>query len=227
MTLSRKRFQSVIQFEVHSWGAGILTENDNDLFELYLQLDAVSAGLSRSMDSIRELIFLFEEIDLDNVEYVSGLNKNYSSDIFTTELLRCYRIQSVIRILSIAMDDTLNKAYIFFESKDPNRWGKKLDFYKSKLKTACEKDAYAPMIEQIDELYRVLVKLHFDKNCRKADDIYFCELVCADSQLVQKVYGDNGKYDESMNLSQFYFDFDQTNEVISNYESSRIQKQRV
>ena len=226
MTLSRKRFHSAIQFQVLSWGPETL--NEIDLFELYLQLDAVSAGLSRSMDSIRELIFLFEEIDLDNVEYVSGLNKNYSSDIFTTELLRCYRIQSVIRILSIAMDDTLNKAYIFFESKDPNRWGKKLDFYKSKLKKVCEKDAYAPMIEQIDELYRILVKLHFDKNCRKADDIYFCELVCADPQLIQKVYGDNaGHFDESMNLSQFYFDFDQTNEVISNYESSRIQKQRV
>ena len=194
-------------------------EEYNELFQLYIKLNHLAENLTLTMDAVRGMIFILESVYQDNIDYLHSLDTNYSSDILSNKLLRRYNIEIVADILKISMQKVSRESFLFFEGKDPVLWSKKLDFYKLKLKKICNKKIYMSMVEIVDELYTVLVKLHFDLKCPKKDNPFRLSLTIEDKSLIQKLYGDeNGNFDESFILSDFYFDEVETRQIILNYD---------
>ena len=198
-------------------------EEYNELFQLYTKLNHTAENLISTMNAFRGLIFVFESVYEDNVDYLQSLNTKYSSDIFSNKILRRYNIEIAADILNLSMREASRESFLFFEGKDPALWSEKLNFYKLKLKKICNKKIYVYMVEIVDKLYTVLVKLHFDLKCPKKDSIFRMNLTIEDKSLIPKLYGDeNGNFDDSFVLSDFYFDEMETRQIILNYDPSLV-----
>jgi hypothetical protein len=195
-------------------------EENNELYQLYSQIDSMSENLISCLEGIRKLIFVWEKVDNYNVDYFKSLDIDYSSSIFSNKLLRHYSFEVLSHVLKCGMREVRFEYVLFFENNNPKMWTKKFDFYQSKLKKVCTENTYVPMTELLDKLYRVLVKLHFDLKLRYFDEVYFFRLYERDLALYKKIFGDqDGNFDESFILSDYYFKSTEADEILSNYES--------
>ena len=199
----------------------ISQEEKNELYQLYLQLESMGQNMIICLAGIERQIFVFEEIYQDNVNYFRSFNINYSSSIFSNKLIRQYSFELLTHILIFVMYDLNSKSMIFFENKNPEKWAKKLDFYKSKLKKVCIENTYIPMTELLDKLFRILVTLHYNLEAHYSNSLLFLtsHFTLEEITLFVKVCNDkDGNYDESVKLCDFFFSTKEADKVISDYE---------
>ena len=199
----------------------------NELYQFYVQMESIGQNLIICMNGIRSSIFISEEIDDDNVDYFTSFNIDYSSSIYSNKLIRRYSIEVLLRIMRFKMFDVDLESMMFFENNDPKLWAKRMDFYKSKFKKLCVGKSYIPMTEFLNKLYRVLVILHYDLEIYNSYFSSFAEqLIINNIELYQRVYRNKDEnYDESILLSDLYFDTKKADEIISDYELAVMQKE--
>jgi hypothetical protein len=214
-----KQFEELIQN--YYFNLQFTQEDKNELYQLYLQIYSINTNIVECLTGIRQILFVREKVDNDNVDYYKSFNIDYSSNMFSNELLRHYSFNVLSHILTIGMRDVSFECILFFENRNPKLWTEKLNFYKSKLKKACIENSYVYMTEMLDKLYRVLVKLHYDLEKKDLDDTFiWIRLLTDNYPLYEKIYGDkDGNFDESFILSDYYFKSTTADEIISNYDS--------
>lgn len=214
-----KQFEALIQN--YYFNLQFTQEDKSELYQLYLQIYSINTNIVECLDGIRRGLFIREQFDNENVDYYKSFNIDYSSNMFSNELLRHYSFNVLSHILTIGMRDVSFECILFFENRNPKLWTEKLNFYKSKLKKACIENSYVYMTEMLDKLYRVLVKLHYDLENKDLDDTFIWIRLFTDNYpLYEKIYGDkDGNFDESFILSDYYFKSTTADEIISNYES--------
>ena len=214
-----KQFEALIQN--YYFNLQFTQEDKNELYQLYLQIYSINKNIVECLTGIRQILFVREKVDDDNVNYFKSFNIDYSSNMFSNELFRHYSFNVLSHILTIGMRDVSSECILFFENRNPKLWTERLNFYKSKLKKACIENSYIYMTEMLDKLYRVLVKLHYDLEKKDLDDTFiWIHLLIDNYPLYEKIYGDkDGNFDESFILSDYYFKSTTADEIISNYDS--------
>lgn len=220
MVLTREHFEKRLKQTFDN--REFTNEECDELFQLYMKLVEFRDNLISTMHAVRSLIFIHTFVDKENIDYMKSFDIDYSSDIFSNEIIRKYNIDIIFDVLDLSMYEVLRESFLFFEAKDPVLWSVKLDFYKLKLKTICVENAYTSMIEIVSRLYAVLVKLNFDMKCPKKESMFLVNLLLKDNSLSDKLFGDNdGNYDDSFILSDFYFDDVEAQKIILDYESNQ------
>jgi hypothetical protein len=206
----------------------ITPEEKNELYGLYSQIKSIGDNLLICSNSIKDLIFVHEQIYDDNVDYVQSFNIDYSTRIFSNELMRKYSFKLLSHILIFAMSDLKYESMVFFENKNPELWAKRMGFYQSKLKKVCIENSYIPMKELLDKLFRILVTLNYDLKAHYSDFISHMtrHYTLEEITLFSNVYNDkDGNYDGNIWLSDYFFSSKDADKVIADYELSIKQKE--